>query len=102
MLDRVGGSSIFSKIGLKSGYHQIRIRPEDEWKKKFQDSGRIIWVDGHVFWLSTAPSTFMRLMNQVLKPFFEKFVVVYFDDILINSSSEAEHIQHLRKVLTVL
>jgi len=57
-------------------------------------------VDGHALW--NASSTFMRLINQALKPFLRRFLVVYFDDILIYSSSVAEHIQHLRKVLTVL
>ncbi|GBG85385.1 hypothetical protein CBR_g40027 [Chara braunii] len=102
LLDRVQGCKYYSKIDLKSGYHQIAIRPEDQHKTAFQTRYGLYEFVVMPFGLCNAPGTFQHAMNRIFHDHLDKFVVAYLDDILIFSKSAKEHAQHVETVLSLL
>ena len=102
LFDQLHGETIFSKIDLSSGYHQVRVKVEDIFKTTFRTCySHYEFVVMH-FGLTNAPTAFMCLMNTILSNYLDNFVVVFIDDILIYYKNEQEHKEHLKIILQVL
>nr|GEX22913.1 putative reverse transcriptase domain-containing protein [Tanacetum cinerariifolium] len=102
LFDQLQGSSVYSKIDLRSGYHKLRVRNEDTPKSAFRTIYRHYEFQVMPFGLTNAPAVFMNIMNRVCKPYLDKFVLVFIDDILIYSHNKEEHANHLRIILELL
>lgn len=98
-MDELGGVEVFSKLNLKSGYHQIKVQEEDVEKTIFQTYERHYEFMIMSFGLTNAPVTFQSLMNEIFKRYLWKFDLVFFNDILIYSRAFREYLGHLRVVL---
>ncbi|GKA72387.1 putative reverse transcriptase domain-containing protein [Tanacetum coccineum] len=102
LFDQLQGSCVYSKINQRSGYHQLRIREEDILITAFRTRYGHYEFQVMSFGLTNAPAVFMDLMNRVCKPYLDKFVIVFIDDILIYSKSKEEHEEHLKIILGLL
>ncbi|GJS77961.1 putative reverse transcriptase domain-containing protein [Tanacetum coccineum] len=102
LFDQLQGSSVYSKIDLRYGYHQLRVRDEDIPKTAFRTRYGHYEFQVMPFGLSNAPTVFMDMMNRVCRPYLDKFVIVFIDDILIYLKTKEEHDAHLRLILELL
>ncbi|GJR78480.1 putative reverse transcriptase domain-containing protein [Tanacetum coccineum] len=102
LFDQLQGSSVYSKIDLRSGYHQLRVREEDIPITAFRMRYGHYEFQVMPFSLSNAPVVFMDLMNRVCNPYLDKFVIVFIDDILLYSKTKREHSEHLKIILDLL
>ncbi|GJV13013.1 putative reverse transcriptase domain-containing protein [Tanacetum coccineum] len=102
LFDQLQGSSVYSKIDLRSGYHQLRVREEDILKTAFRTRYGHYEFKVMPFDLTNVPAIFMDLMNRVCKAYLDKFVIVFIDDILIYSKNKQEHEKHLKLILELL
>ena len=102
LFNQLQGPSWFSKIYLRSGYHQVRVREEDVEKTAFRTRYGHYEFMVMPFGLTNAPTTFIDLMNRVCRPMLDRSVIVFIDDILVYSRSREQHEEHLREILGVL
>ncbi|GJX97707.1 putative reverse transcriptase domain-containing protein [Tanacetum coccineum] len=102
LFNQLQGSSVYSKIDLRSRYHQLRIKEEDILITAFRTQYGHFEFQVMPFGLTNAPAVFMDLMNRVYKPYLDKFVIVFIDDILVYSKDEEEHGKHLKIILELL
>ncbi|GKE49454.1 putative reverse transcriptase domain-containing protein [Tanacetum coccineum] len=102
LFDQLQGSSVYSKIDLRSAYNQLRVREEEILKTAFRTRYRHYEFQVMSFGLTNAPYVFMDLMNRVCKPYLDKLVIVFIDDILIYSKTKQEHEEHLKLILELL
>nr|GEY50903.1 putative reverse transcriptase domain-containing protein [Tanacetum cinerariifolium] len=102
LFDQLQGSSVYSKIDMRSSYHQLRVREQDVLKTTFKTRYGHYEFQVMPFELTNTPAVFMDLMNRMCKPYLDKFVIVFIDDILIYSRNEKEHKEHLKALLELL
>ena len=99
LLDKLSSANIFSKLDLRWGYNNIRIKDGDEWKAAFRTRQGLFEPSVMGFGLTNAPATFQNMMNEIFKDLIDVFVIIYLDDILIFSDNKEDHVKHVQEVL---